>query len=869
MLKSKKEQLVLTFEEVNQVMEMDSVEIPDLEFVNANLENISWMLPNLFKHQQEDVYRIEKRFEIGKGYLITNGTGVGKTYVGLGLIKRFWTNGKKNIIVVVPTDKKAHDWIEDGLNLGLSIYKLVGIKDSGFDIRVTTYANFYQNEEVAKIDFDLVIYDESHYLNQNAAGAGTSALSMHRVVSNLPSEAKIKALKYLSKRPVYDDNTIHDLKEHQRLLSCWKADRLKKTIELNDMTKVLFLSATPFAYHKSITYADGSLFDIEESIEEDENISYGYNEATGFGKFLCENFGYTMTYNRVTRPGPEVNTDLLERNFFEDQCEKGVMSTRVLELDYDYSRQFITLESKIGEILDEGMKIFHDKNTIKKYPNLAEMSKRKWNYNNLNQLIECIKARESVSRIREHLSYHRKVVVFHTYNHSRIPHPFRFESDDLLKTGERYLMSTLDREIEQFEEEFSYYVNLDLSDLMNPREAITSVFPHAKEFNGTISKKKRSGFLDDFNKDFSRTEIIIVQTKAGREGISLHDIVGNRPRVILNLGLPTAPTQAIQEEGRIYRSGLNSNAIYEYMTLQTDFERRAFADKIAERSKTAENLAMGNLARDLERAFKDGYINSTIERPNMFQGTGGKDSDRATLTISPFDKSITYYYMRKKRSSHNKSKEGIDYFATPEPLGFKMAQWVQNDGEKTFVNQADKWLEPSAGHGAIARFFPLNTSNVFVEPSSFLSSQLAINSKGEVKQVRFEDFHKMNKFTYIVMNPPFGSGGSTAIEHLEKACGQLQRKNATLLCILPYGSATNKKFDAFINDEKRFAFLKFTGEIILPSITFERAGTKVSTRIVRIQQNVFDTSYIPFNHQDLSYITDAKQFFEVIEELDF
>jgi hypothetical protein len=119
------------------------------------------------------------------------------------------------------------------------------------------------------------------------------------------------------------------------------------------------------------------------------------------------------------------------------------------------------------------------------------------------------------------------------------------------------------------------------------------------------------------------------------------------------------------------------------------------------------------------------------------------------------------------------------------------------------------------------------------------------------------------------MNPPFGSGGSTAIEHLEKACSQLQRKNATLLCILPYGPAANKKFDAFINDEKKFGFLKFTGEIILPSITFERAGTKVSTRIVRIQQNVFDTSYIPFNHQDLSYITDAKQFFEVIEELDF
>jgi hypothetical protein len=869
MLESKKEQLVLTFEEVDVVMEMESVEIPKLDFVNADLNNISWMLPTLYDHQQKDIYKIEKRYLEGKGYLITNGTGVGKTYVGLGLIKRFWNNNKRNTIVVVPTDKKAQDWIKDGLNLDLSIYKLNGINDSGFDIRVTTYANFYQNEEVAKIDFDLVIYDESHYLNQNASGAGTSALSMHRVVSNLPSEAKMKALKYISKRPVYDDNTVHDLKEHHRLLSCWKADRLKKTIELNEMTKVLFLSATPFAYHKSITYADGCLFDIEESIVEDENINYGYNEARGFGKFLCENFGYTMEYNRITRPGPEVNTDLLERNFFESQCEKGVMSTRVLELDYDYSREFITLESEIGQILDEGMKIFHDTDTKKKYPNLAELSTRKWNYNNLNQLIECIKARECVSRIHDHLSLHRKVVIFHTYNHSKIPHPFRFESDDLLKTGERYLMTTVDREIEQFEEEFHYYVDLDLSDLMNPREAITSVFPHAKEFNGTVNKKKRSSYIDDFNEDYSSTDIIIVQTKAGREGISLHDIFGTRPRAIINLGLPTAPTQAIQEEGRIYRSGLLSNAVYEYMTLQTDFERHAFANKIAERSKTAENLAMGNLARDLERAFKDGYIDSTIEKPNMFQGTGGKDSDRALLTITPYEKSITYYYMRQKKNARNKAKEGIDYFATPEPLGFKMCEWVKNNNEKTFVNRADKWLEPSSGHGAIARFFPLNTSNVFIEPSSFLSSQLAINSKGDVKQVRFEDYHKMNKFTYIVMNPPFGKGGSTAIEHLEKACDQLERKNATLLCILPYGPAANKKFDAFINDEIRFKFLKFTGEIILPNVTFERAGTKVYTRIVRIQKNVFDDTNVQFNHQDFSHITDAKEFFEAIKELDF
>ena len=53
--------------------------------------------------------------------LFTNGTGTGKTFSGLGIIKRFSNAGKNNILIVVPNDKIIEDWQKSGRMLGLDI----------------------------------------------------------------------------------------------------------------------------------------------------------------------------------------------------------------------------------------------------------------------------------------------------------------------------------------------------------------------------------------------------------------------------------------------------------------------------------------------------------------------------------------------------------------------------------------------------------------------------------------------------------------------------------------------------------------------------------------------------------------------------
>ena len=82
----------------------------------GDLENIKATLPYLLEGQQEDVLKAETRFAKPDGYgiLFTNGTGTGKTFTGLGVVKRMQRQGKTNVLIVVPDDKIAADWVKSG-----------------------------------------------------------------------------------------------------------------------------------------------------------------------------------------------------------------------------------------------------------------------------------------------------------------------------------------------------------------------------------------------------------------------------------------------------------------------------------------------------------------------------------------------------------------------------------------------------------------------------------------------------------------------------------------------------------------------------------------------------------------------------------
>lgn len=775
------------------------------------------------------------------------------TYTGLGIAKRFIAMDKKHILIISPTDKKCKDWIEEAEYMGIAVYQLEDINDAKHSVCVTTYSNFYQNEAISRIHWHLVIYDESHYLQQNGQGETTVYELRHKQIARLPSVKKAEL----------------NLPENFDYVNSKTDEELNQILyDYAQSTKVVFLSATPFAYVKSLMLADGCLWDIEESCVFRENRHW--NAKPKKWEFYIENFGYRVRYNKLTIPETGVDMNLMEREFYEKYKKLGVISGRTIDVPFDYSRDFIVLNSEIGRKIDEGMEIFTQKYFSDNYKTLKIFYKRKYNSMYKRQLLESIKSRLVIPRIKEHVNMGRKVVLFHDFNRAQPSHPFKFELEEMLKPGsEEWFLNVrgLSEDIDRFNQEYAEYVDMDLSELHNPIDSVLDEFPEDEVaiYNGTISKGKRHKLYADFMDDNSVRNIFIGQRKACKEGVSLHDMTGKKERVFIDLGLPTMPTDAIQGEGRIYRIGLMSNARYEYQTIQTNFEMNAFAETISKRSRTAENLALGNLARNMEIVFKEGYSSADWIPVEEITGTGGKESDRNFNEISEFDKAKTYYWSNLKKTSKTKAEEGIDYFATPEPLGFKMVEWL---GLKSDM----RVLEPSAGHGAIARFLPGFTNNVMIEPSYRLAAKLKISSVGDVYEIPFEQYSIINKFERIVMNPPFGSGGKLAAEHLEKALTNHLRyrtdEESVLMAIIPDGSSMTKRLNELMDRREVARMFYLSHEILLPSCTFERAGTKVYCKIIVIKTLKYLENPKPPILIDLSKIQTINEFFDEIETLE-
>lgn len=877
------------------IYEEDKSEPLPKEFVFqwASKEN-AWEQYNwLREHQAEDTAKIEKRLiiENHKGIQVTNGTGVGKSFLALSVANRFFYNNKRNILIVVPTDKKVRDWVEDNNRKFDTIARQIsGISDLPREcedyvgIVVCTYANFYQNKELDNVTWDLIIYDESHRLMENGQQKDTVYMKKHRQLAGLPNHFK--------KTVVYDNM------EYFKNLSVPSREKLLK--EYTDKTKVLFLSASPFAYRECLVIGDGSLWNIRESYEMEsyddlyasDNSGSGYNSGGRYENFFIENFGYRMKYNKLTKPDAEVNVALMERNFFEKQVKLGSITGRQIQVDKDYSREFKILNSDIGNKIDEGLSILESNEFAKEYEYLGQVTDQwiTWLYK--NQLLEAIKAKLAVPRIKKHIKLGRKVVVFHDYKNAEPYHPFQFEAEAILDSmGEaRHAIdyTALDRDIEKFKKEYPQLYYMDFAnDLVKIEEHFTEHFgDEVVFFNGSIGKAKRSKLKDAFQDDLSGVNIIVVQRQAGKEGIDLHDKTGVYQRVMIDLGLPRRPTDAIQCEGRTYRDGLKSNTLWEYLIINTIFERSTFAQKISERASTAENLAIGNKARNLKFAFKQGYEDADEDDPHLEQGVGGKEKDHAENTMTDFERALTLYYANGKKTSKNKAQEGIDYYATPEPLGLKMVEWAD-------IRSGQRVLEPSAGHGAIARFLPGHSNNYAIEPSRELVSKLRLNcdevNQDNIYQDTFENYNNSNKFHSIIMNPPFGKAGKVAVEHLEKALiehtyayiGRHSSFRSRVIALVPdtpnvdkfINKITTEEYykseDRYPNHKRRAVHdhIKLSAEILLPTCTFNRAGTSVMCKIL-----IFDTindfnEHVTFQQYNFRDVNKVEDFFNEIENL--
>lgn len=829
----------------------------------SRLDDIKHDLPILLPEQQGDVLFAEERLIENQksGVMFTNGTGTGKTYTGLGILKRFVNQGKKNILIVTPSNDINKAWIDAAKkDFDIKITPLENTNDIGKDVVVTTYANMGYNNNLVNREWDLILCDESHRLMSSEQAKVTASLNNLRALTynhnglyerfqRLRAEEyktvddyaqKIKAGEATEKEEKARQDLIDKLsKEREELFKQWQE------IKEEDKPKVVFLSATPFAYVPNVDYAEGYLF----SYGEDKEGFYSYNQPNPYEDFFIKHFGYRMRYNKLTKPDADVNTSLMEMEFHKFLEDSGALSGRILTTSKDYDRGFILVDSGVGAKIDEGIQFLWDNN--KKYDLLLDRVRNKLKGNKTRYILEAIKAKSAIDLVKEYLKGNKKVVIFHDFKKNEASNPFVLTKEDFIYVDDEGKSGYSKEAMEQYElfkRERPDLLNLNLKDLTSPINRFIEAFgDKVGIYNGSVDKKTRSNMIKEFNKDNDGLDVILIQRASGKEGISLHDRTGKKQRVLIDLGLPTRPTDAIQCEGRIYRVGVKSNAIFRYLNTGTNTEAYIFSSVIAERSSIAENLALGEKARNLKESFIETFEESRDSDswkkylPNSkTEGTGGVQRDRQQqLNITPFERAKSYYYANQKKTSKNKAREGIDYYPTPEPIGYKMVEFAD-------IKSGDSVLEPSAGHGAIARFFPEDTKNVAIEPSSELVNtiRLRFNKNGRVIESTFENYDVHNKFNEIVMNPPYGTAAKTAMEHLEKAFNHL-RDGGRIVALLPAGNSMGKRLDKWLNGvpnaktkaeregEKRAVIMK---KIELPSVTFERAGTKVVTDIYIIDK---------------------------------
>lgn len=920
--KELKRQVSATLEE-KRAQQMAAESIP---VKIADAQNIDETLPYLLPQQREDVRLAEVQFfdeshqdrehGHGKGYLFTNGTGTGKTYTGLGIVKRFIKQGKNRILVVTLSQPKVTDWMKDATNLGIELRDLdtlskekgtTATTEKGEGAVITTFANLRQNKALLEDTFDLIVYDESHRIMENKQGEATIGADVHFMITNRNTNDALR--RYSVINPKYQawqkaqelykkemessrllmqhagDNEIgakgddyakrlEDAKAAmQSAEKEWEEEekRLKPLVDnAVKTTKTVFLSATPFNTRESLSYTEGYIFSYPK---ENTNTVGSYHHHSPQTEFYLTHFGagYKFRYGRLERGLTNADALVKQEIAFSDYLENelGTKSGRIIDSEYDYSRDFPMVTLKRAQDINDAIECVWREDALSP---LSDALRQVWfNYNYTSALLETMKISATIPRIREHLKMGRKVVVFHRRVQSKaaLNPPFKtmlsIAREQMRSESNAEAKKKLQDAITLFEKRheglLQYEQTLDYS---MPREQIAEAFgaENVLFFSGKESGKTKNKAVETFNDDDSGKNIIVIQEASGKEGISLHDTSGKHQRVLITLALPQSPITALQIEGRIYRIGNKSNAIFEYPLLGLDSEMILSGQQFNQQVSTTENLALGSKARDLRSSFTRGVEEHT-NVPLEQQGFGGKEFDKGKMEMAdPFEDAVLDYYGNQKVKGRRDNREGMDYFATPEPVGFKMVEWAMpQEGETA--------LEPSAGHGAIARYVSRDVSLTAIEPSSSLFGKLQLKAGGMGRKFvndLFENYAVQNKHDVIVMNPPFGTAGKKAMDHLEKAFDHLT-EGGRVVALIPHGQM-DKRFEKWYGEKKEAVV---TAEINLPSCTFEQAGTSVYARIVVIDRIGREETRrkAPYRRNiDLSGIKTVKELFERLKDVE-
>ena len=759
--------------------------------------------------QIEDVGMAVAAFNNGKPmFLLANEAGTGKTFVLGGVIRELSSKVPRIIYVTQSTDLIAQ------IKRDLAPY---GIGNVEF----VTYAKMDANANGA-----ILIFDEAHNVKNIESNRGGAAAEMMK-------KAKMS----------------------------------------------IFASATPFQNPVEARYLGAT------------GIFNGVGGFNNWAKMYGASVRFAPFYNRETGKNEKVEViywtggaskredGAAARQWF---IKQGVMTQRSMKIDpemidvqfnrQEVSQEYVNLYNKVMEAYEAAIGEFtHEDGSPVDAKIFSEISRHRETM--IKRILEASKAQAAIKRAKELLADGKNVVIFVETKADRAIG--RFSKSEHFKNKTLYTYPEMASMMDEWAAEMGmarmmgekgparpfaafiveiarsmHSVGLDyelpstadeIRDALGGKEKVAI---YTGDVTTSAALKNKEAFLSGEKK------VIIATMAKGGTGLSLHDTVGNRPTVQLNINLPWAAWQVDQVAARVGRYGLQSKALVEWMFASNiPWETTKLAPRVGARMADMGAIVKGIDIKAAGKLLGDFDFEGVMDVKQVLgEGVIGEAKEGDIYSEAE----------RLEKARRLPADTSGGFFETPFPLAAFMTN-VAN------IQPGTKVLEPSAGTGNLLRFLPNGAIAIAVEPRSDNVEALKKNMAGKSAHIVSTTFQEYEKdrmlrpvdaqptFDTVLMNPPFERGPAGGWQDIGqvRAAYSMLAPNGRLISIMSEGPF-------FRQDGQSTEFRQFLDDVgatvvKMPEATFKKSGTLVNTRLVIIDKGAMggrtdvDISKAPFN----------------------
>jgi hypothetical protein len=507
------------------------------------------------EHQVDNADRALTAFSKGRGFVIADATGTGKTYSGALIFDLLFDQGAKNILLVAPNDGLLKQWGDVLSPLGINLHRTkTSFVASAGDrtVTVTTYAGM-RGWDMGKLfsqnRWDLVAFDEAHNMKALMTAGSAQAAAGNELAK-------------------YADN-------------------------------VLYLSATPLESALHYGYmVDGLKVDPTfQSAMNQLGVQSRYNEK--LQRSVWEGLSpqtLVKLHHRLTAEGVYVRHEMSFRAIFNKSTGelKNLYSSAVrVPVSASGAQQYRALNAALDEALQVvGMKAYKQIQAIR-----VNWGKALLEQDKLPVAIEIAKRKLAEG----------KSVSFFLFRKSATDYDALIQGTRGKALGAE--METIYRILQE-----------NGVQLRSPIATLLDAFPEAVKITGdeAAGTALRQANVDAFNQGKSRVSVVTMA--AGGTGLSLHDKIGNFPRVQINLTSPYTAMAMEQVAGRTFRMGSQSNAelfwMFNDLPLENTYARRVMTRMQEMGAMVRGDEALASQDDMLEFVFRDAEGGTINELPN-------------------------------------------------------------------------------------------------------------------------------------------------------------------------------------------------------------------------------------------------------------